>query len=193
MISRASLLIFALLSASAVAEPVTYKILSYHTYPSFEADHGNGLSIWRGKFNITTGSIVLDRSAHAGTVELTVDMNSVNFGYAKMDEHARSADILDTAKYPTAVYKGKLTAFDSEDKPSKVEGELTLHGVTRPLTLTINRFMCKIHPILKKEECGADASATIDRTDYGIDYGVKEWNMQTWVRLSIQVEGLKAD
>lgn len=190
MIRRLSCLALALVSVSAVAEPVKYKILGYHTYPSFEADHGNGLSVWRGKFNITTGSLVLDRAGHAGTVDITVDMNSVNFGYAKMDEHAKSAEILDTTKYPTATYKGKLTTFDSEDKPTKVEGELTLHGVTRPVTLTINHFMCKTHPILKKEECGADASVTIDRRDYGIDYGIKEWSMQPWVRLAIQVEGL---
>lgn len=191
MLNRWSLItLMALSSGFATAAPVKYKLLTYHTYPSFEADHGNGLSVWRGKFNITNGTIVMDRAAHTGRVEITVDMNSVNFGYAPMDEHARSEELLDTAKYPTAVFKGDMKVFDGEDKPTQIVGELTLHGVTRPLTLKINHFVCKMHPLLRKEECGADASAEIDRREFGINYGIKEWGMQPWVRIAIQVEGL---
>lgn len=190
MIKPVSLFALSLLSATALAAPVTYNIEPSHTYPAFEADHMGGLSVWRGKFNTTGGTIVLDTAAKTGTVDITVDMKSVNFGFDKMDEHARGPDIFDVAKYPTATYKGKFTAFNA-DKPTKVEGELTLHGVTKPVTLTINSFLCKMHPMLKTEVCGADASASFNRADFGVDYGAM-YGFKMDVKLLISVEALKA-
>ena len=191
MIKPASVLSLILASVSAVAAPVTYNIDPSHTYPSFAADHMGGLSVWRGKFNTTSGSIVLDTAAKTGSVDITVDMNSINFGMAKMDEHAKGPDMFDVAKFPTATYKGKLTDFDG-DRPTKVEGELTLHGVTKPVTLTIDSFLCKLHPMMKKEVCGADASATINRADFGVDYGAM-FGFKMDVKLAISVEALRAD
>ncbi len=88
------------LSAQAVAEPVTYDIDPSHTYPSFEADHFGGLSTWRGKFNKSQGVVVLDRQARTGTVEVTVDINSVDFGHDEMNKHALAPDIFDAAATP---------------------------------------------------------------------------------------------
>ena len=168
----------------------TYNIDSSHTYPSFEADHFGGLSVWRGKFTKTTGTIELDRVAKTGAVEITIDATSLDFGHAKMSEHAKGADMFDVAKFPTATYKGKLV-FKGK-APVSVKGELTLHGVTKPVTLTINKFKCIDHPMLKREVCGADASATINRADFGIDYAVK-MGFIPQVKLAIQVEAVKAD
>jgi len=107
-----------------------------------------------------------------------------------MDEHAKSADIFDTAKYPTAVYSGKFTKFNGA-VPTEAQGTLTLHGVTKPVTLTINSFLCKPHPMTHKEVCGADASTTFNRSDFGVTYGdAYGFNMAT--KLSIQVEGSPA-
>src|SRR6185369_12953852 len=111
-----------------------------HTYPSFEADHMGGMSIWRGKFTKSSGTVVFDREAKAGTVEVNVETASVDFGHAKMNEHAKGAEIFDVAKYPTATYKGKFTKFNG-DVPAEISGELTLHGVTKPVTLQINQFL----------------------------------------------------
>ena len=180
----------ALLSAAALAEPVTYQIDPAHTYPSFEADHFGGLSVWRGKFDKSSGSVVIDRQKGAGTVDVTVDTSSIDFGNPKLNEHAKSAEMFDVEKYPTATYKGKLAAFQN-GAPTKVEGDFTLHGVTHPLTLTINSFACKPNPMDKKEHCGADASATFNRSDYGISYGDK-YGFKMQVKLAIQVEGIKA-
>lgn len=180
-----------LAAGSAVAAPVTYNLDPSHTYPSFEADHMGGLSTWRGKFNKSSGTVVLDREAKTGTVEVTVDMDSVDFGHDKMNAHAKNEEIFDVAKYPTATYKGTLGKFDG-DTPTEVNGELTLHGVTRPLTLQIGKFLCKPHPMLKKEACGADASATFNRDDFGVDYG-KAYGFHQEVTLRIQVEGIRAD
>jgi polyisoprenoid-binding protein YceI len=178
-------------SATAFAAPATYNLDPSHTYPSFEADHMGGLSIWRGKFNTSSGKVVLDRAAKTGTVEVTVQTASINFGHAKMDEHARGPDLFDVEKYPTAVYKGKFSAFNG-DVPTEVQGELTLHGITRPVTLTINRFLCKPHPMLKREACGVDASAQINRKDFGVSYG-EAYGFDMGVKLLIQAEGIRSE
>lgn len=175
---------------SAFAAPVTYQVDPGHTYPSFEADHFGGMSVWRGKFDSSSGTIVLDRDAGTGTVEITVDTASIDFGNPKLNEHAKSSEMFDVQKYPTAVYKGTLTNFKN-GAPTEAHGELTLHGVTKPLNLTINSFLCKVTPMSKKERCGADAAATLNRADYGINFGDKYgFNMQ--VKLAIQVEAAPA-
>jgi polyisoprenoid-binding protein YceI len=182
-----ALLAVAFASSAAFAAD-TYKIDSNHTYPSFEADHFGGLSTWRGKFDKTEGTIVVDRANKSGNVDITIDATSLDFGHAKMNDHAKSPDMFDVAKYPNATYKGKIVF--KGDAPSTVDGELTLHGVTKPVTLHINSFKCIQHPMLKREVCGADASATFNRADFGVDYGVK-MGFKPEVKLAIQVEAVK--
>src|SRR5579871_2041132 len=126
-------------TAAAAAAPVTYVLDPKHTYPSFAADHMGGLSVWRGKFTDTTGKVVYDKDAKSGTIDVTVNVASVDFGNAKLDEHAKSAEIFDAAKYPTATYSGKFTKFDASG-PTEAEGTFTLHGVSKPLTLKIDSF-----------------------------------------------------
>jgi polyisoprenoid-binding protein YceI len=184
------LAVASLAAGAALAAPVTYQVDPAHTYPSFEADHFGGMSVWRGKFDSSSGTIVLDREAGTGTVDISVDAASIDFGHGKLNEHTKSAEMLDVQKYPTATYKGKLADFKN-GSPTEVRGELTLHGVTRPLNLKINSFVCKMTPLSKKERCGADASGTFNRADFGISYGDKYgFNMQ--VKLAIQVEATPA-
>lgn len=179
----------ALIAGTAIAAPVTYQIDPGHTYPSFEADHMGGMSVWRGKFDATTGSVVLDTEKSTGTVDITVDTSSIDFGHAKLNEHAKSKDMFDVAQFPNATYKGTLEGFKN-GVPTEVKGNLTLHGVTKPVTLKINKFMCKPNPMTKKETCGADASATFSRADFGIDYG-KQVGFGMDVKLEIQIEAIK--
>lgn len=183
----------ALLAAmgTAGAAPVTYQIDPNHTAPSFEADHLGGLSIWRGKFTQSAGSIVLDKEASTGTVDITVQTSSIMFGNAKLDEEARGPKMFDSEKFPTATYKGKFTAF-KDGAPTEVKGELTLHGVTKPVTLKINQFLCKKHPMSGKDACGADASATIDRSEFGVDFG-KQYGFKQDVKLLISVEAQRTN
>ena len=180
-----------LITATVFATPATYNVDPNHTYPSFETDHMGGLSVWRGKFTKTSGKIVYDHEAKAGTVEITVDTGSIDTGMPKLDEHARSPELLDVAKFPTATYKGKLAAFNG-DKPTEVDGTLTLHGVSKPLTLKIKQFKCIQHPMTKKEVCGADASGSFNRFDYGLNYGEK-YGFENFLNLQIQVEGVRAN
>jgi polyisoprenoid-binding protein YceI len=172
------------------AAPVTYDIDPEHTYPSFEVDH-MGLSIWRGKFNKTTGKVSLDKAAGTGTVDIAIETASIDLGHAKVREYVIGPDQLDAAKYPTMSYKGTLGGF-ANGAPTGLTGELTLHGVTRPVALKITLFKCIPHPLLKRELCGADAFGTFSRNDFGMDYG-KEYGFKPEVTLRIQVEALKTE
>jgi polyisoprenoid-binding protein YceI len=179
-----------LLGAAALAAPATYDVDPNHTYPAFEADHFGGLSNWRGKVNSTSGKVVFDAAAKTGSVDITMDMKTIDFGHDKMNAHANSPDIFDTAKFPTATFKGTLAKFNGES-PTEVVGELTLHGVTKPVTLKVNSFKCITNPMTKKDVCGADASADINREDFGVSYG-KQFGFKMGVKLLISVEAIKA-
>ncbi len=181
--------LLALMAGAALAEPVTYQIDPAHTYPSFETDHFGGVSVWRGKFTHSSGKVVLDREKGTGTVDVTIDPASIDTGNPKLDEHVKSPEMFDVQKYPTATFKGTLTGFKN-GVPTKVEGEFTLHGVTRPLTLTVRSFLCRTYPD-NKEHCGADLAGTINRADYGVSYGEK-YGFKMDVPLAIQVEGVRA-
>jgi polyisoprenoid-binding protein YceI len=183
--------VLGLTAGAALAAPVTYKVDPSHTYPSFETDHFGGLSTWRGKFDSSSGTIVLDKEAGTGTVDITVDTSSIDIGHAKLNEHVKSAEMLDVQKYPNAQYKGSFAHF-KDGVPTEVKGELTLHGVTKPLTLTINHLTCKVVPMSPKPRCGADASATFNRADFGVNYGEK-YGFDMTVKLAIQVEATPAD
>lgn len=190
----ALLLLLALLSVGAVSAPVTYNIDPDHTHPLFETDH-YGLSVWRGLFKNTTGTISLDAAAATGTVDVQIDMTSVDFGLDKLNEVAVNSSappILEATKYPLAHYKGTLTNFKN-GVPTAVVGDLTMHGVTRPVTLRIDSFKClEHHPVSNKAVCGADASATFNRADFGITVG-QRYGFKMDVNLHIQVEAIRAD
>ena len=162
-----------------------YAIDPMHTYPSFEADH-MGMSHWRGKLNRTTGTLLLDKAAGKGTVDVDMDLASIDFGLDALNTWATGKDLFDTAAHPTARYHGTLAGF-VDGAPTRVDGELTLHGVTRPVALRITRFKCMPHPLTKKDWCGADAEATFDRSQFGLDAG-KDYGFDMNVALRIQVE-----
>ncbi len=191
MPNRLAVLIVPLLTAAGTvaAEPLRYAVDASHTYPSFEADHLGGLSTWRGKFNTTRGEIVLDRAAGSGTVAIEVDIASIDFGHDEMNRHAVAADLFDAAAHPRANYTGTLAAFRG-GVPTRVEGSLSLHGVTRPLALEIVAFKCMPHPMWKREVCGADARATLQRDAFGIAAG-KDYGFDMKVDLRIQVEAVQ--
>jgi polyisoprenoid-binding protein YceI len=174
-------------SAGVLAAPVTYEVDPRHTHPAFEADHFGGLSVWRGVFTATSGKIVLDREAKSGSVEVSIDPASVQTGVADLDKHLKSGEFLDVQKFPQATFKGKLANF-KDGAPGEVQGELTLHGVTKPVTLTVKSFKCQAHPMQKdKEVCGADAHGSINREDFGVTWG-KNFGFDMKVNLAIQVE-----
>jgi len=176
------------LSFSAFAGVSTYQFDPNHTYPSFEADHFGGLSVWRGKFDKSSGTVTLDRAAKTGTVDVTTEISSVSTGSSQLDHDLESAQFVDATKYPDATYEGTIK-FDGE-KPSEVVGNLTMHGVTKPLMLKIDSFKCMPHPLLEREVCGIDAVGEFNRDDFGVDYG-KAYGFNMKTKLLITAEALK--
>ena len=181
--------LFAAVSFNAMAEEVTYQLDPNHTYPSFETDHFGGISIWRGKFTKSSGTVTLDRTAKKGTLDATIDMTSIDIGNDKLNGELKSAQFFDADNFPTATYKGTSMKFKG-DVPVEVIGELTLHGVTKPLNLKIESFKCFTNPMLKKEVCGTESTATFDRGDFGVDYG-KAYGFKMKTTLHIQAEGIR--
>jgi polyisoprenoid-binding protein YceI len=150
----------------AFAAPETYTIEQNHTKPRFEYSH-MGYSTQASRFDTVTGSIVIDRAAHTGSVDVTIDATSVNTGSAVFNGHIQGEDFFSTAKYPTITYQSDRLKFDG-DKLVAVEGNLTIKGVTRPVTLSVTSFKCMPHPMMKKDACGANATATIKRSDFNM-------------------------
>jgi polyisoprenoid-binding protein YceI len=181
--------------ALALGVPVTYTIDPSHTHPEFEADHLGGVSIWRGLFKKSSGTIILDTAAQTGTLDVTVDIASVEFGNDKLNEEAINSSappIFEAQKYPTAVYKGTLGGFIN-GSPTTVAGFLTLHGVTKPVALRINSFKCVVDlPATQKHVCGADAVGTFNRADFGITVG-QRYGFKMEVTLHIQVEAYRVE
>jgi polyisoprenoid-binding protein YceI len=180
-------LTLALAACTAAAAPVTYAIDPAHTFPSFEADH-MGISVWRGKMNKSSGKVVYDKASGSGTVEITTDLASIDFGQDALNGWARGKGFFDVKKFPRAVYKGRFEA-PVNGVPTQLVGELTLHGVTKPLTLKIHLLKCVPHPMLKRDYCGADASGSFSREDYGLGAG-KDWGFKMDVDLRIQAEAI---
>ena len=176
-------------AAAAVvqAAPVAYDVDPEHTYPSFEADH-MGMSMWRGRFNRTSGRVTLDRTSGTGTIAIAIETASIDFGHPKLAEYMIGPDQLDAKRFPVMTYKGTLGKFVN-GAPTEAAGELTMHGVTRPVALKIAMFKCIPHPLLKREWCGADALGRLDRSQFGLDYA-PQWGFKPDVMLRIQVEAL---
>jgi polyisoprenoid-binding protein YceI len=175
----------------ASAAPATYNIDPDHTHPSFETDHFGGLSVWRGIFKKTTGTITLDKTAQTGAVDVAVDLASADLAHDKVNEVVVGPENFNAAKYPVAHYKGTLGGF-VDGAPTAVTGNLTMHGVTKPVNLKVKSFKCMPHPIYKREVCGADALGTLHRDEFGIDSG-KAYGFNMEVTLRIQVEAIMAN
>jgi polyisoprenoid-binding protein YceI len=175
------------LSVAAYAAPMTYTMDPAHTYPSFEVDHSGGTSVWRGKFNSTTGTITMDKEAQTGSITATIDINSIDFGNDGLNDHTKTdqAGMLDAAQFPSATYTGTLTKW-VDGAPTMVEGELTLHGVTHPVNLEIRKFKCGPGRT-GGETCGADAYAAFKRSDFGVNFA-ENFGFDMGVVLRIQVE-----
>lgn len=175
------------LSTAVFATPETYVIDGNHTLPRFEYNH-LGYSTQVSRFDKTSGTIVIDRAAKTGSVEVVIDAKSVNTGNALLNEHIQGEDFFDTAKYPNITFKSTKVKFNG-DKVASVDGALTIKGVTKQVTLTVTSFQCMPHPMMKKDACGANATTTIKRSDFNA--GKYAPAVSDDVVLTIPVESIK--
>lgn len=162
----ASLVLATLFAAPALAEPVVYTIDATHTFPRFSYSHF-GLSKQLSRFNKTSGTVTLDAEAKTAMVDVSIDMTSVDTGFETFDGHIQGEDLFDTARYPSATFKSTKVTFNG-DAPAAIEGDLTIKGVTRPVTLTVTSFLAMPHPMAKRPAIGANATATIKRSDFNV-------------------------
>lgn len=172
----------------AQAEPATYAIDPTHTFVTFEISHF-GTSTNRGRWDKKQGTVQLDKAAKTGKVDLTIDMASINTGTEAFSKHLRGPDFFDAENFPTAKFTADKFSFKG-DKVSEVSGTLTLMDKTQPVTLKATNFNCYQNPMLKREACGGDFETTIDRTAFGVNYGI-QYGFPKEVRLVIQVEAIK--
>ena len=178
----------AVLSTAGTAQAADYVVEPTHTFATFEIGHF-GASVNRARFDKKEGSISFDKAAKTGKADITIDITSVNSGTDAFNKHLQSADIFNAAKFPKARFVSEKFVFNG-DKVSEVVGQLTLLDKTQPVTLKANQFNCYESPIFKREVCGGDFEATIDRTAFGVNYGV-DWGFPKSVRLVLQVEAVK--
>ena len=179
---------------AASAAPENYTLDPYHTFPHFAVEHF-GVSMFWGRFDRSSGKFMIDRAAKKASLELTVNTASVSTGEndkgsrpRSLDEHLRSADFFNVAEFPRMTFKAADVKFNG-DNPAEISGELTLLGVTRPLTLKVERWVCKDNPFNKKPMCGGNASGVLKRTDFGMKFLVPAVSDE--VRLYVEFEGYK--
>ena len=175
------------LGASQASSP-PYTIEPTHTFVNFEVSHF-GTSFNRGRWDKKEGTLQFDGDARTGRVEITIDMNSINSGVPQFNGHLKSKDFFNAAEFPTAQFVGDKFVFDG-DKVAAVEGTLTLLGKSNPVTLRAHQFNCYTNPIFKREVCGGDFEATIQRSQWGLTYGLPVVAPDK-VRLLIQVEAIR--
>ena len=186
--AAAAFLLTALGSAQAQAQAATYTIDPTHTFVNFEINHF-GTSVNRGRWDKKEGTVQFDRAAKTGRVDITIDMNSISSGVAPFDAHLKSKDLFNAAEFPTARFVGEKFVF-AGDKVTAVEGLLTMLGKTQPLTLKANQFNCYMNPMFKREVCGGDFEATLQRSQWGINFGMPMVAPDN-VRLLVQVEAIR--
>lgn len=185
-----TVIVFAITMPFSALAADSYTIDPTHTYPHFSINH-LGFSTMQGRFDNTSGKVTLDRAAKTGSVEITIEAASITTGFAKRDKHLKSPDFFNVAEFPTLTYKSSAVKFQG-DTPVSVEGNLTLLGVTKPVTLTISTFNCGPDPmdkLKKKQKCGADASAQIKRSDFGMKYAIPAAGDE--VKLVFEIEAYK--
>lgn len=182
-----ALTLAASLSSVAFAAPETFVIDSDHSKPRFEYSHF-GYSTQLSRFDTATGKITIDKAAKTGTVDVVIDAKSVDTGYPLFNGHIQGEDFFNTEKYPTITYKSTQVNFDG-DKVVSVDGNLTIKGITKPVTLKVTSFLCMPHPIAKKDACGANATVVVKRSEFNMPKYTPYVSDE--VTLSIPVEAIK--
>jgi polyisoprenoid-binding protein YceI len=172
----------------AAAAEVSYSIDTNHTHATFAFQH-LGFSTFHGKVPARGGTVVIDRAARSGRVDVEFDPNAVATGVPKFDDHLRSADFFEVAKHPTATFKSSQITFDDEGTPRTVVGDLTIKGITKPVTLQVTSFHCGDHPMAKVPACGANATASIKRSDYDMSFALPA--VPDEIKLEIEIEAMQ--
>jgi polyisoprenoid-binding protein YceI len=171
----------------ALAVTEEFAIDPGHAFPMFEVKH-LGIATQRGRFDHTSGTVMLDREAGVGSVDVVIDARTIDTGNAVLDKLLRGPTFFDTGKYPEIRYKASQVSL-IEGKPSVVEGELTLLGITRSVPLEVSGLQCTRKPLLVVLRCGVDMKTTFRRSDFGMS--AMESFVADEVTILIQAEAVR--
>lgn len=181
-----------MMGAIATSHAASYHIDPTHTNVRFAIDHFNTSTNTGGFYNVT-GQLQYDPSAKIGNVSLVIPINSLNTGNKAFDITLKSADFFDVEQFPLAYFESSKWHFNDDKvglQVTQVDGLLTLHGETHPVTLTATKFNCYFNLLLKQPVCGGDFTTTIDRTKWGMSkYTLLGITKE--VKLDIQIEAVK--
>ncbi len=182
-----ALILNSVLSLPAIATPSSYTVDPKHIFPSFEISH-LGFSIQRGRFDQSSGKVILDPEMGKGKIYIFIETASISTGLADLEKHLRSNEFLDAARYPKITFVSENLTFN-KDQLVAADGIMTLHGISKPVHLTIDQFYCGMNLISMKNTCGANATTTFKRSDFGVDKYVPKVGDD--VKIAIQVEATK--
>lgn len=181
-------LLLSAMAAMAPAAPVDYALDPTHSFVTFEVLHF-GTSTTRGRFGPLAGEVTLDREARRGRLQVVIDTAAVSTGLPVLDARVRQDDLLATAAHPQAFFIAERFDFAPDGGVAAVTGEFTLRGQSRPLRLVAQRFRCYLNPLLRREVCGGDFEADLQRSDFGMSFG--QPFVTDTVRLKIAVEAIR--
>lgn len=158
-----------------------------HTFPSFEIRH-QGISTMRGKFNRSQGRVMLDPEGQGSLIEVSVDASSGDTGHDGLNQKLLGVLFFNTSRFPEIRFTSNKVEY-AEGKPVRAIGNLTLLGVTYPITLEIRDYACTQQFLTRRPMCGADVQTVIKRSDFGMNYAIPLIGDE--VKLAIEVEGFK--
>jgi polyisoprenoid-binding protein YceI len=177
------------MTVPALAAEESYVIEPVHSQPQWEARH-IGMSPQRGSFGKVSGKVMLDRDAKKGSIDLTIDATSIRTFDGRLDAIVKGERFFNVEKFPTLTFKSDKLTFDG-DRVVGVDGDFTMIGVTKPVSFKVTNFVCGENPFNKKPMCGAEATATIKRSDWGMTNGLNLNNPGDDVKLMIPIEGYR--
>ncbi len=173
--------------AGGPVKGASYVVDPTHTFVMYEMGH-YGTTTNRGRFSTKDGSVQIDAAGTSGKVDITMDISSINTGVDLLNRHVQSKDFFNVAEFPTGRFVAERIAF-SGDKVAEVPGTLTLMGQTKPVTLKAVRFNCYLSPLINRQVCGGDFETTVERSDWGITWGLN-FGFENKVKLLVQVEAV---
>lgn len=178
--------VIALASASAMAAPVTYTIDPAHTQTIFSWNH-LGFSHPTANFDKIEGTITYDAAdATKSSVDVTIATASINSHVTKFDDHLKSGDFFEVAKYPTATFKSTKVEKGAAEGTFKVSGDLTIKDVTKPVTIDAKLNAAKEHPMSKTPAIGFDGTLEVKRSDFGMGMNVPYVSDEVSIRITTE-------
>lgn len=145
----------------------SYTMDPTHCIPVFEFKH-LGLTTQSGRFDKVNGRVTLDRAAHVGSVRFEVETASLNMGFGTETPNSPGYHLFEVTKFPTITFKSDNLFFDDRNNVVAAAGQLTMLGITKPITVWISRFKCSVNPMIQKMMCSGNIAATVKRSEFGL-------------------------